>query len=99
VTSSPRARARRRLARAFALALVALGLAAGACLAETPVQEPLTIEGVVRGGWEIAGYVAVSDNRSLILFRHKELKYLVQCSVLVDVMRNPRLVTYCYELK
>ncbi len=83
----------------MALALVALRLAAGACLGETPGHEPLTIEGLVRAGWEVAGYVAVSDNRSLILFRHKELKYLVQCSVLVDVMRNPRLVTYCYELK
>jgi hypothetical protein len=94
-----RPRRRCRLFRACALALVALRLAAGQCLAETPGHEPLSIEGLVRAGWEVAGYVAVSDNRSLILFRHKELKYLVQCSVLVDVMRNPRLVTYCYELK
>ena len=30
---------------------------------------------------------------------HKEHKHLVQCSVLIDVMRNPRVVTYCYELR
>jgi hypothetical protein len=31
--------------------------------------------------------------------KHKEHRALVQCSVLVDVMRNPRVVTTCYELK
>jgi len=36
---------------------------------------------------------------SLILFKHKEYKYLVQCSVLIDVTRNPRVVTSCYEIK
>lgn len=50
-------------------------------------------------GWEVAGYIAAWENRSLVLFRHKEHKYLVQCSVLVDVMRNPRVVTTCYELR
>jgi hypothetical protein len=79
-------------------AVAAIGLAGGG-RAETSGREPVTIEGLVRAGWEVAGYVAVSDNRSLILFKHKELKYLVQCSVLVDVTRNPRLVTYCYELR
>jgi len=81
------------------LAAVAALWFADAGRAESLDRAPVTIEGLVRAGWEVAGYVAVSDNRSLILFRHKEFKYLVQCSVLVDVMRNPRLVTYCYELK
>jgi hypothetical protein len=62
-------------------------------------EQPLSIEALLREGWGAAGDVAVSDNRSLILFRHSAAKYLVQCSVLIDVMRNPRLVTYCSALK
>jgi len=46
----------------------------------------------------VAGYVAAWENRSLILFKHKEHNYLVQCSVL-NVMRDPRVVTTCYEIK
>jgi hypothetical protein len=53
----------------------------------------------VTDGWEVAGYISAWENRSLILFKHKEHKHLVQCSVLIDVMRNPRVVTYCYELR
>jgi hypothetical protein len=56
------------------------------------------IEKLIADGWEIAGYVAAGDNRSLILFKNKTQKYLVQCSVLIDVMRNPRQVVNCYEL-
>jgi hypothetical protein len=72
-------------------------------IASTPTaaQQPssLTIEKLLTDGWEVAGYVSAWENRSLILFKHKEHKYLVQCSVLLDVMRNPRLVIYCYELR
>lgn len=60
---------------------------------------PPTVEKLLTDGWEVAGYIAVADNRSLILFKHKEHRYLVQCSVLVDVTRNPRVITYCYEVK
>jgi hypothetical protein len=64
-----------------------------------PAQEPsLTIEKLIADGWEVAGYVAAWENRSLILFKHKEHNYLVQCSVL-NVMRDPRVVTTCYEIK
>ena len=52
-----------------------------------------------REGWEVAGYIAAWENRTLILFKHKEHKYLVQCSVLIDVMHKPPLVTACNELK
>ena len=80
---------------------LALGLvlvAGGAGLAEA--QPPsLTVERLVTDAWEVAGYIAVADNRSLILFKHKEHRYLVQCSVLVDVTRNPRVITNCYEVK
>jgi len=62
-------------------------------------QSQTTIEKLVTDGWEIGGYLAASDNRSLILFKHKDHKYLVQCSVLIDVTRAQRLVISCYELK
>jgi len=77
---------------------------AGASLAmlllagQAPRQPAPTIEKLLADGWEVAGYVAAWENRSLILFKNKNQSYLVQCSVLIDVMRNPRQVVYCYEL-
>jgi hypothetical protein len=82
-----------RMLACSALLLGALAATARAQLAST------TIEKLLSDGWEIAGYIAVADNRSLILFKHQTHRYLVQCSVLVDVTRNPRVVTNCYELK
>jgi predicted metal-binding membrane protein len=67
--------------------------------AEAQQQEPIRIEKLVAEGWDVAGYVAAWENRSLILFKHREHHYLVQCSVLIDVMRNPRVATYCYEIR
>jgi hypothetical protein len=64
-----------------------------------PHQSQASIEKLLQDGWEVAGYVSAWENRSLILFKHKDHKYLVQCSVLIDVLRSPRLVTYCYELR
>jgi len=71
-------------------------------LASTPAaaQRPsLTIEKLVTDGWDVVGYIAATDRRSLILFKHKEHKHLVQCSVLFDVTRTPNLAIYCYELR
>ena len=81
---------------AFAAQLAALP---GDPVAAQPQQSSPTIEKLLTDGWEVAGYVSAWENRSLILFKHKEHKHLVQCSVLIDVMRNPRVVTYCYELR
>jgi hypothetical protein len=62
-------------------------------------ESPLSIERLTADGWEIAGYAGTLDNRSsLILFRRKDRPYLVQCSILYDVTRSPRVVTNCYEL-
>jgi hypothetical protein len=83
-------------ARVLACALLAPLLLAGPVSAQQP---SVTIEKLVTEGWEVAGYIAAWENRSLILFKHKEHKHLVQCSVLIDVLRNPRVVTYCYELR
>jgi len=77
-------------------------LSFSACLGSVlaaSAAEPLTIERLSADGWEIAGYTGTFDNRSsLILFRRKDTKYLVQCSILYDVPRNPRVITNCYEL-
>jgi hypothetical protein len=79
---------------------ITLGLAA--ILAAAPLaaaEPPLTIERLFSEGWEIAGYTSGYDNRStLILFRHKDKNYLIQCSTLYDVTREPRVNVNCYEL-
>jgi hypothetical protein len=62
-------------------------------------QQAITIEKLLSDGWEVTGYIAAFENRTLILFKHKDQKYLVQCSVLTDVLRSPRLVISCYELR
>ena len=64
-----------------------------------PPTAGASIEVLVRDGWEVTGYVAASDIRTLILFRHKSNPWLVQCSVLIDVTRSPRQIITCYELR
>lgn len=63
-------------------------------------EPPLTVQHLLSEGWEVAGYTGTLDNRStVILFRHKDTSYLVQCSVLYDVTRTPRTNTNCYEVR
>jgi hypothetical protein len=80
-----------------------LGLAGLYSVLASPVlgqqQSATSVEKLLTDGWEVAGYVSAWENRSLLLFKHKDHRYLIQCSVLIDVMRNPRLVTACYELR
>jgi len=81
-----------RVAFSFAMILAAVRVAAAA-------ESPLTIERLMGEGWEIAGYTSGYDNRStLLLFRHKDKNYLIQCSTLYDVTREPRVNVNCYEL-
>ena len=84
------------IARSFCLALLALEVLATPASPQSP---QITIEKLITDGWEIGGYLAASDIRSLILFKHRDYKYLVQCSVLIDVTRAQRLIISCYELK
>ena len=79
-------------------ALLAVAICA-ASPAGAQQQASTTIEKLLSEGWEVAGYISAFENRSLVLFKHKEHKYLVQCSILIDVMRNPRVVTYCHEIR
>jgi serine kinase of HPr protein (carbohydrate metabolism regulator) len=82
--------------RTVVVGLLALQVIAAPAAAQAPT---ITIEKLIEDGWEVAGYIAAWENRTLILFKHKEHKYLVQCSVLVDVTRAQRIVTVCYEIK
>jgi hypothetical protein len=79
--------------------LLAASIGVGALPAGAQPPSATTVEKLLDEGWDVAGYISAWENRSLILFRHKDRKYLVQCSVLIDVMRNPRVVTYCYEFR
>lgn len=84
-----------------ALARRCLSIAAwlGWITTASAADQPLSIERLNTEGWEIAGYVGTFDNRSsLILFRKRDRAYLVQCSILYDVTRSPRVITNCYEL-
>ena len=72
----------------------------GLCSSLAAAEPALTIERLLTDGWEIAGYAGNYDVRtSLIMFRKKDVNYLVQCSTLFDVTRNPRVVVNCYALR
>jgi hypothetical protein len=88
----------RVIARCYCVVALALSLAMGGTGA-AGAQSAITVEQLLSDSWEIAGYVSAWENRSLILFKHKDHKYLVQCSVLIDVLRTPRQVIYCYEIR
>lgn len=78
-----------------------LALMAGSALfsGTARADDIVSVEGLLKDGWEIAGYASNFEGRSLILFKHKEKPYLAQCSVLYDVTRTNRVVTNCYEVR
>jgi hypothetical protein len=78
-----------------AAVLAALGPAAAA-----DEEEKISIESLLKGGWQIAGYTSTVDDRStFILFRHPSQSYLVQCRSGYDVTRSPRVYSNCYQLR
>lgn len=87
--------------RIFAAALLVAAVCAvgGSAVAQGKDSDPVTVEGLLTEGWEIAGYASNFEGRSLILFKHKDRKYLAQCSVLYDVTRSNRVATNCYEVR
>ena len=96
---------RRRFRVMFAplVAIMTMMLAfAGLAWAEGKAAEggALTIEQLLKSGWEVAGYSSNADNRStFILFRNPSQTYLVQCLAGYDVTREPRVFENCYRLK
>ncbi len=60
----------------------------------------VTIEDLLKSGWDVAGFASNVDNRStFILFKKAGEDHLVQCLAGYDVTRNPRTFNYCYALK
>ena len=75
---------------------------AHSAVAQAPEPDPqaVTVESLLKAGWQIAGYSDTADGWSaFILFRHPEQPYLVQCRAGYDVMREKRVRTNCYELR
>ena len=63
-------------------------------------EENVSIEALLKEGWQIAGYASAVDNWSaFILFRHPDQPYLVQCKAGYDVLREPRIQPHCYKLR
>jgi hypothetical protein len=82
---------------ALTIAASAASLACGAAHAQE--ERAWTVEQLLTDGWQLAGYIGTADNRSsLMLFKHPDRRYLVQCSVLYDVLRYKRIQTHCYEV-
>ena len=68
-------------------------------MASRAAEAPWTIERLNGEGWEIAGFTGASDIRaSLILFKHRDKSFFVQCSTFYDVTRSSRVTLNCYEL-
>jgi hypothetical protein len=81
---------------AAALALAASSPAG----AQTPA--PLSVSQLLADGWEIAGYApSLAMVGSVMLFKHKDKNYLVQCTAVYDATRGQRnrVVTNCYEIR
>ena len=92
-------RRRGSLFRASIAALAALLAATCSASAQTTDDEP-TIEGLLKSGWQIAGYTGAVDNWStFVLFRHPDQTYLVQCRTGYDATRQPHIKPHCYKLR
>jgi hypothetical protein len=62
---------------AVATSVAILGFSAGVLAA---TEENVSIETLLKAGWQIAGYTSTLDSRSaFILFRHADETHLVQC--------------------
>jgi hypothetical protein len=86
------------LLRAALAAIGVLALLSAGASAED--EEKVSIEGLVKSGWQVAGYTSTLDERSaFILFKHPSEAYLVQCRAGYDVTRTPRVFSNCYKLR
>ena len=73
------------------LMVFALLAAVTPAFAENAEDRP-TIEGLLKSGWEIAGYTGAVD-------KHPTVTHLIQCRAGYDVTREPRVQTNCYRLR
>ena len=85
--------------KTFGLAIVLMLLVAPALAA---TDENISLETLLKAGWQVAGYAAANQaavESAMILLRHAEQSYLVQCRASYDVTRNPSVTSHCYKLR
>jgi hypothetical protein len=80
-----------------------LGIAGALALLASPAvgEDNISIETLLKGGWQIAGYAAANQlavESAMILLRHPTEPYLVQCRASYDVTRSPSITVHCYKL-
>ena len=80
------------------MVLATVASSAFPAIAQKPPEGTGAIERRLAEGWQVAGFIAASDIRTLILLRNPSVNYLVQCSVLIDVTLKERVRIGCYEL-
>jgi hypothetical protein len=82
------------------IAAFAVLIAATCSVSAQTADDGPTIEGLLKSGWQIAGYTGAVDNWStFVLFRHPEQTYLVQCRTGYDATREPHIKPHCYKLR
>ena len=87
--------------KTFGLATVLALLLAAPTVAATDENIGISIETLLKDGWQIAGYAAAntfSVESAMILLRHADQSYLVQCRASFDVTRSPSITSHCYKL-
>jgi hypothetical protein len=81
--------------KTFGLAAVLALLLAAPAVAATDENIGISIETLVKDGWQIAGYAAAHQSAvesAMILLRHADRSYLVQCRASYDVTRHLALL-------
>jgi hypothetical protein len=63
------------------------------------VEGKPAIEGLLKDGWQVAGYTSAVDNWSTFIHQNPHEQYLIQCRVGYDVTREPHVQTNCYRLR
>jgi hypothetical protein len=95
--------AKQRMPKLVALwRTIAAGVVTFAFPALAAADENISIETLLKAGWQIVGYAAANQSAvesALILFQHPGESYLVQCRASHDVTRSPSVNSNCYKLR
>ena len=86
--------------KTFCLVTMLALLLVGPVVAAT--DENIGIESLLKDGWQVAGYAAANQGAvesAMVLLRHADRPYLVQCRASFDVTRSPNVNTHCYKLR
>ena len=87
--------------KTFGLATVLALLLAAPAVAAT--DENISMETLLKDGWQDCrlrgGQSVCCQSGRMILLRHADQSYLVQCRASFDVTRSPRVTSHCYKLR